>query len=126
MSVDYAGIALEVAAAYTEVAQGTITLTRTTSGESNPETPWIPGEPTTVSYTLNGIAEAVTVDQANAKYIDGTVITTADLVISCAVFGVMPDMSDALTIDGVARTLKKIVHEPAAGVPVMHKLFVQG
>ena len=126
MTVDYAGIAVEVAAAYAEVKQGTITLSHTVTAAPDPATPWIPGTATTTTHTLDGIADAVTVDQANAKYIDGTVITTADLVVSCAVPPIVPAMTDTLTLDGVVRTIKKIVQEPAVGIPVMFKIFVQG
>lgn len=126
MSVDYAGIAIEVAAAFEEVRQGTVVLQRTTYAEPDPATPWIPGEETVVAYPLDAIASAVTVDQANAKYIDGTTITTADIVLTCSVPPVVPAMTDTLTIDGAVRTIKKIVQVPSAGVPVLFKLFVQG
>jgi hypothetical protein len=36
------------------------------------------------------------------------------------------EMIDTLAIDGEARTIKKIVQLPAAGVAVAFKLFVQG
>jgi hypothetical protein len=84
----------------------------------------VPGEP--VVHTLKAAVAAVTVDQANAKYIDGTTITTADLVVTCAVPPVEPEMTDTLTLDGEVRTIKKIVQLPAAGVAVAFKLFVQG
>lgn len=77
-------------------------------------------------YILQATAAAVTVDQANAKFIDGTVITTADLVVTSAVPPIVPEMTHRLTIDGVARTIKKIVQLPSAGVPVAFKIFVQG
>jgi len=104
--------------------QGVIELHRTTAG--TPINEWTPGEDITVTYTLDATAAAVTVDQANAKYIDGTVITTADLVVTCAVPSIVPAMTDTLTIDGVAKTIKKIVQLPSAGVPVAFKIFVQG
>lgn len=126
MSVDYAGIAVEVAAAFEEVKQGVVVLQRTTFADPDPATPWIPGEETVVDYPLDAIASAVTVDQANAKYIDGTTITTADIVLTCSVSPVVPAMTDTLTIDGAVRTIKKIIQVPAAGVPVLFKLFVQG
>lgn len=126
MAVDYAGIALEVAAAFTEVRQGTVVLHRVTYAAPDPATPHIPGAETVVSYTLDAIASAVTVDQANAKYIDGTTITSADIVLTCSVPPVVPAMTDTLTIDGQARTIKKIVQVPSAGTPVLFKLFVAG
>lgn len=125
-AVDYASIAVEVAAAFEEVRQGTVVLQRTIYAAPDPATPWIPGGETVVSYAVDAIASAVTVDQANAKYIDGTTITTADIVVTCAVPPVMPAMTDRLTVDGQARTIKKIVQVPSAGIPVMFKLFVSG
>ena len=109
----------------TEFDQGG-TLSRTTTAAPAPETPWLPGESTTVTHTLRCAVSAVTVDQANAKYIDGTVITSADLVVTCAVPEIVPAMTDTLTIDGLARTIKKIVQIPAAGVSVAFKIFIAG
>lgn len=126
MSVDYAGIAVEVAAAFEEVRQGTVVLQRITYAAPDPATPWIPGEATAVAYDLDAIASAVTVDQANAKFIDGTTITTADIVLTCSVPPVVPAMTDTLTVDGEVRMIKKIVQVPSAGVPVLFKIFVQG
>jgi hypothetical protein len=122
----YDEIAVDVTEVMAEFKQGTITLTRTTPGTPNPETPWIPGTPTTATYTLDATVAAVTVDQANAQFIDGTTITTADLVVTCAVPAVTPQMSDTLSIDGHVRTIKKVVQLPASGVAVAYKLFVQG
>ncbi len=106
--------------------QGEVKLIRTTTADPNPETPWIPGEATTETYELDATVAAVTVDHANAKYIDGTVITTADLVVTSAVFASEPQMTDTLAIDGEVRSIKKIIQLPAAGIPVAWKLFVQG
>jgi hypothetical protein len=106
--------------------QGVITLTKpgtSTPGENEWDQP-VEGEPTV--YALQAAVAAVTVDQANAKYIDGTLITTADLVVMCAVPQVEIELTDTLAIDGEARTIKKIVQLPAAGVAVAFKLFVQG
>lgn len=63
--------------------QGTVTLTKATPGEPDPETPWMPGEPTETVYVLDATVSAIT--GANAKYIDGTVITASDLVVTCGV-----------------------------------------
>ena len=126
MAVDYAGIAVEVAAAFEEVRQGVVVLQRTTYEGADPATSWIPGEETVVSYTIDAIASAVTVDQANAKYIDGTTITSADIVLTCSVPPVIPAMTDTLMIDGAVRVIKKIVQVPSAGTPVMFKIFVAG
>lgn len=110
----------------TEFKQGVVTLTRVTHGEADPATPWIPGGTTEQAYDLNATVAAVTVDQANAQYIDGTTITNADVVVTCAVPPVVPTLTDTLSIDGKVRIIKKIVQVPAAGIPIVFKLFVQG
>lgn len=120
---EMAGVATEL---LTEFKQGVVTLMRTVYAEPDPTTPWIPGETTEQSHDLKATVAAVTVDQANAQYIDGTTITTADLVVTCAVPPVEPAMTDTLTIDGEVRQMKKIVQVPAAGVPIVFKLFVAG
>ena len=110
----------------TRFNQGSVVLRRVVYGEPDPATPWQPGEPSETEHVLSATVAAVTVDQANAKYIDGTVITTADLVVTCSVPPVTPQMTDTLLIDGEVRQMKKIVQVPAAGVPVAFKLFVAG
>ncbi|GGF24365.1 hypothetical protein GCM10011321_14680 [Youhaiella tibetensis] len=106
--------------------QGVITLTR--SGAATPgQNPWDP--PTRDDdqiFVLTATVAAVTVDQANAKYIDGTLITTADLVVTCAAPPIEPAMTDILVVGGQARTIKKVAQLPSAGVAVAFKLFIQG
>lgn len=106
--------------------QGVVTLTRP-GVPGPPPNDWTPGEPgEDVVIPLKAAIAAVTVDQANAKYIDGTTITAADLVVTCAAPGIVPSMTDILEIDGQVRTIKRVVQVPAAGVPIVFKLFVQG
>lgn len=110
----------------TRFAQGIITLTRVTPGTPDPETPWLPADPSVTTYELQATVAAVTLDQANAKYIDGTVITSSDLVVTCAAPPVRPQLGFFVNIGGVAQVIKKIVALPAAGTPVAYKLFVGG
>ena len=106
--------------------QGIVTLVRPGTSTPGPN-PWDPPvESPPATYTLKATVAAVTVDQANAKYIDGTLITTADLVATIAVPPVTPQMTDLITIDGVPIAMKKIIQVPSAGVPVVFKLFFQG
>lgn len=123
---DYGRMAATATRLLDRFNQGVIVLYR--PGASVPgENEWDPPteEPPAV-HTLKATVAAVTVDQANAKFIDGTVITTADLVVTCAVPPIIPAMTDTLTVDGQARTIKKIVQLPASGVPVAFKIFIQG
>lgn len=112
----------------TRFKQGTVTLSRLVDTETpvDADAPWLGFTKTTTVYTLAATVAAVSGDQANAKFIDGTVITAADLVVTCAVPAITPAMSDKLAIDGVVRTIKKIVQVPAAGTAVAYKLFIAG
>lgn len=123
---DYGRMQATATRLLTRFNQGVITLTKpgTSTPGPNDWDPPIEGEPTV--YTLQATVAAVTVDQTNAKYIDGTLITTADLVVTIAVPPSEPELTDTLTIDRDVRAIKKIVQLPAAGVPVAFKLFVQG
>ena len=112
-------------------AQGTVTLTRSTPGTPDPETPWEPAEPTTVSYTLSATVKGV-----SSEYVDGTVILATDLEVTAAVLAtdengaevsIDPDMStDALSIDGQAVTIVRDVSVPAAGTEVALRWIVRG
>lgn len=112
-------IASEVLA---EFAQGAVTLTRSTS-TPDPETPWEPGALTTTTYTLNAVVSGVA-----SKYVDGSLITASDLMITAAVHAeVTPQMGDLISIDGgVAKAIKKIEPMPAAGTPAAHLIFIDG
>lgn len=114
---------------------GAVTLTRATRGASEPETPWIPGEPTTDVYALDARVDGVTADQ-----IDGTTILATDLVVIAspkarhtlsdgepadgAITDIVPTVADTLTIDGAAKTIKRVVAFPAAGPAALFHIFV--
>lgn len=106
---------------------GTVTLTRTTPGAPDPATPWIPGTPSTTVYTLAARVDGVTADR-----IDGTTILATDLMVivspRATLAGVavdlVPQITDTLSIDGAAKTIKKIEQVPAAGAAVRYHLFV--
>lgn len=123
---DYARMQGTASRLLNRFAQGEIILTRVTPGESDPETPWIPGEPTVETHTLDATVSAIMADQANAKFIDGTTITASDLVVTCAVPPIKPNVGDTLTIDGAAHTIIMVMQLPAAGVPVAFKMIVSG
>lgn len=107
--------------------QGTITLTRTTTGTPDPATPWIPGTPTTAVYTLSARVDGVLADR-----VDGTTILATDLIViassqatlSGSLVDFVPRMSDTLAIDGAAKTIKRIDAVPAAGAAARFNIFV--
>lgn len=122
---DMAAIASEVLA---EFKQGSATLTRQVDSGTpvDADAPWLGNVKTPQTYDLDAAVSAVTVDQATAKFVDGTTIMASDLTVTCAVPEVIPNMSDTLTLDGVDRAIKKIVVIPAAGTPVAVKIIVAG
>lgn len=111
-----------------EFRQGTIELSRTTTEPGNPSTPWIPGESTTVTYTLDAVARAMPDSRIGGQSdIPGTLILASDLLVTAAVHpSVTPQLPDVVTIDGVSHAIKKIEPNPAAGTPVAFVLFVSG
>jgi len=115
---DMAAVASSVLA---EFKQGTVTLTRTTPGTPNPSTPWIPGTPTTATYTLDATVAAI-----GDAWVDGTTILKTDRMVTAAVFAIEPLPGDTLSIDGTAVQIIKKMRIPAAGVAVAHKWIVRG
>lgn len=101
--------------------QGTVVLIRTTPGEPDPETPWIPIEDEVDEYELKAVAKGV--DQ---RFVDGTTILATDLEIVAAVAEVEPSMeTDTLTVDGKAVTVIRKEQIPAAGTVVAWRFIVR-
>lgn len=122
---DYARMQKTATRLMERFAQGTVILTCTTPGTPDPETPWLPGEPTTTEYELAATVASITVDQAAAKFIDGTTIKTTDLVVTCAVPEIEPDAGDQLSLDGKPLIVLKVMRIPAAGTAVTFKFIVR-
>lgn len=122
--------------------QGVVTLTRTTSGTSDPATPWEPVIDRVDVYTLDATTAAITVDQATAKLVDGTTIFASDSVITAGpkmalistdgvpVVGAKIDMVvsplDVVAIDGAPVTVVKVMRVTPAGVAIVWKFVVRG
>lgn len=107
--------------------QGTITLTRTTTGTPDPATPWIPGTPTTAVYTLSARVDGVLANQLDGKTIlatDLVVIASPQATLSGSPVDFVPRMSDTLAIDGAAKVIKRIDAVPAAGPAARFNIFV--
>ncbi|MBB4000964.1 hypothetical protein [Aurantimonas endophytica] len=107
-----------------EFNQGTVTLQKTVPGAPDPNTPWLPGAPTTETYDLDATVSTAYVENASAAYQDGSLIEMSDLIVTCAVPPVAPSLDDIITIDGKPHTIKQINAIPAAGTPVAFKIFV--
>lgn len=128
MSVDrYASKRRRVARIIAKWNTGTVTLTRTTPGTPDPSTPWIPGSPSTATYTLQARVDGVAADR-----IDGTTILATDLMVIASpratlagvAVDLVPQITDTLAIDGAVRAIKKIEAVPAAGAAARFHLYV--
>lgn len=118
---DYARMQATASRLLSRFAQGAVTLTRTIPGEPDPETPWIPGEPTVTTYTLDATVRGVA-----KEFIDGTTILATDLEVTAAALGTDPGPGDTLAIDGQTVTIIKQMRVPAAGTLVCWKWIVRG
>lgn len=137
MSVDYTGIAAEVAVAFQEVRQGSVTLTRVTPGTPNPATPWVPVPSTSVTYALDAITKSV-----EDKFVDGTTILATDTQIKTGSKMVRTHVNgapagpevvdtsiapgDVIAIDGQAVQVVKEMRFPKAGPAILWTLIVRG
>lgn len=107
--------------------QGTVTLTRTTTGTPDAGTPWIPGAPSTAVYTLAARVDGVATDQ-----VDGTTILATDLIVIAspkatlagATVDLVPASSDTLAIDGAVKIIKRVDAVPAAGPAARFNIYV--
>jgi hypothetical protein len=111
-----------------EYIQGTVTLTHNIRGAADPDSPWLPGLPTSTVYTLSTIVEGV-----GENRIDGTTILAGDLKVQCAVqatddagakVNIDPRVDDILRIGDRPHQIKKIEAVPASGIPVYFDIFV--
>lgn len=109
-------------------SSGTVTLTRSTPGAPDSDTPWEPGAPSVDVYTLDARVDGVTDDHL----VDGSIVAT-DLVViaspkalnsSGVVVDFDPAMTDVLVIDGATKSIKKIEAVPAGGPPARFNIFV--
>ena len=117
MKVNYTDDQLEFAEQMRQVQQGVIVYIQpgaTTGPAFNP----VVGEP--IPHTLDAIATGV-----SSQYVDGTLIVATDKEITSAVFGVVPDSSGEVVIDGKALQIVKLWQVPAAGTPVAWKFIAR-
>jgi hypothetical protein len=107
---------------------GTVTLTRTVTGDPDPSTPWIPGSPTSTVYTLDAVVTGVSGDQ-----VDDTLILATDLQVIASPSArladgtevtIEPQADDVVSIDGEAKVIKRIDAHPAAGLAARFDIFV--
>lgn len=132
MSVDYAGIALEVADALAEVKQGSVVLVRVTLG--TPPNNWTEAPEVESRWTLDA-----TVKRLHHRYENGTlIIETGDMLmvstkalltkldgddVTPSLVELTVQSSDILLIDGAARAIDNFTPYPGAGNPVFWKIW---
>jgi len=117
-----------VAATLNKWSVGTVTLTRSTPGTPDPSTPWIPGTPTTATYTLDARVDGVIAEYVN----DTTILATDEMVIASPkardvdgnVVDLEPRQSDTLQVDGSTRVIKQIKAVPASGQAAVFHIIV--
>ena len=110
-------------------ATGDVILMRSTTLAPDPATPWIPGEATTVEYTLDART-----DGTIAAQMPGTTVQMTDLVLIASPVArrvsdgveveIVPVEADRLTVDGVRHTVKRVEAVPAAGPPALFKIYL--
>lgn len=107
------------------LGQGRIVLSRSTPGEEDPERPWLPVEPTTVTEVLKGAASGVDTRLVGSE-VGGSVILSSDKQIVCSA----PDMDykagDVLSLDGKPVHIVSVQKIPAVGTTVAVKFIVRG
>lgn len=88
----------------------TVTINRTEPGAPDPETPWIPGDPTLVAYECMGFTE-----QFSADYISGGLVQADDVrvVILATTLAISPALSDTVTVRGQTLAIIRISPDPA-------------
>jgi len=106
---------------------GVVTLTRSFAAEPDAETPWVPGAPTTVVYTLDARVDGVIADYINGTTIlatDRMVIASPKALLDDEVVDIEPKASDVLTIGGKVSAIKEVKAVPAAGLAAMFHIVI--
>ncbi len=87
-----------------------VTITRIVPGVPNPETPWIPADPTVTNYGCKGFTETFSAD-----YISGGLVEANDLkvVVLLPTLAIAPELSDLVTVRGQTYTIITITPDPA-------------
>ncbi len=98
MSILEGDLAEAVTAALTDAGVPySVTVTRTTPGEPDPSTPWIPGTPVVTEHEARGWVDAWVGDE-----IDGTSIlrTDAKIIVLLTSLAIVPAVGDSITAGG--------------------------
>lgn len=104
------------------LGQGTVTLTRMTSGTPDPAAPW---DHPTVPATTETVPLLSAVRGAGREWVDGETILATDLQAIIAVPAIMPAPGDVVTRDGDPLTVTRVQRIPEAGTTVAVRIFMR-
>lgn len=107
------------------LGQGTIILTRTIKGTTDPATPWIPPVDATQSEQIRGAVRGVDKRLVGVE-VGGTVILASDRTAICEVPAMTYTAGDVLSVDGVPVHVISVEKIPAAGITSAVKFLIRG
>lgn len=117
MAEDWGAIAADVRAGLADVGN-TLTITRETPGVPDPEKPWVPVQPTTISETVPQIGEG------SGAFRSGETIISTDFEFMISVPSTLvPKVGDGVLAGGSASTVVKVDPFPAGGEPVYFTIW---
>lgn len=94
-----------------------ITVTRTIPGEPNPDTPWIPAEPTITPYPCRGWVEAYDDDAINQTLIDARDVKVMVLTTSIAI--IPTDATDTITLNARDYAIVNVKHDASGALYII-------
>lgn len=107
------------------LGQGTIILTRTINGTTDPAAPWIPPVDTTQSEQIRGAVRGVDKRLVGVE-VGGTVILASDRTAITEVPAMTYTAGDTLSVDGKPVLVISVERIPAAGITSAVKFLIRG
>ena len=106
------------------LGQGTIVLKRITPGTPDPEQPWVPVAPQTITQTLRGAVRGVSMRLVGSE-VGGTIILASDRVATTEAPTIEYKAGDQMVVDGKAVQVLSVEKIPAAGTTVAVKWIIR-
>ncbi|MGX5827370.1 hypothetical protein [Mesorhizobium sp. 43Arga] len=103
------------------LGQGLVQLKRETPGAVDPDQPWIPVEPTVQTWVLNAVLKRL-----HQRYENSVLIVETGDMVTFAVAGVVPEITDSIVINGADRAITNLTPIPPAGTVVAWKVWCAG
>jgi len=102
----------------TKYAQGTVTMSRSTSTAG--AGPFDPPTVTRATETLNAVVRGV-----SQEFVDGDIIRNTDLQVLIKVPEVLPRVGDVVVVDDVNASVMRVDAIPGAGLIAAYRLIVR-